>query len=314
MAKYLDWNGVQHLVTKVKSEISAGDAKSIKKVYFDIDGRKIKFFKDETTLNTNTGDFEVTIPRDVDISNLLEKLVGATDGNIIVANSDGTIKDGGKKISDLATKSELNELSNTKIGDISNLDTTHKTSIVGAINEIEASIDALQRGSYDDSELRGYIGTLGSLTTNTKDNLVNAINELDTDKADKASTLVGYGIGDAYTKTETDLKIAQEISNVSHLKREIKDELPDVDEANEHTIYMISKRGGSGNQNYDEYMLINGGFEKIGDSAVILTDYALKSEVATAKSEATQESKNYVDEKLGEITSIDTSEIDDIFK
>lgn len=49
---------------------------------------------------------------------------------------------------------------------------------------------------------------------------------------------------------------------------------------------MVSKDNGSGNQQYDEYMLINGVFEKIGDSAVDLTNYATKTEVSTAKSEA----------------------------
>lgn len=312
MAKYLDWNGVQHLVNKVKGEISSVDEKSLKKVYFDVDGRKLKFFKDATASNSNSGDFEVTIPRDVDISNLLEKLVGATDGNIIVANSDGTIKDSGTKISDLAIKNDVNTVSE-KIGDISTLTTTNKDSIVDAINEIESSVDALQKGSYDDSELRGYIGTVGNLTTDTKDSLVNAVNELEREKADKSTTLSGYGINDAYTKLEADSKIAQEIANISHLKREIKDDLPEVDSADEHTIYMVAKDDGSGEQKYDEFMLINGEFEKIGDSAVILTDYALKTEVSTAKSEAIQESQNYIDEKLGEITAIDTSEIDSMF-
>lgn len=49
---------------------------------------------------------------------------------------------------------------------------------------------------------------------------------------------------------------------------------------------MVSKEDGSGNQLYDEYMLINGAFEKIGDSRVDLTDYATKTEVSTAKEEA----------------------------
>lgn len=107
-------------------------------------------------------------------------------------------------------------------------------------------------------------------------------------KANKATTLAGYGISDAYTKGETDSAIATAVANAGHLKRTIVEALPDVGEADEHTIYMVGDGEGEGNQKYEEFMLVNGAFEKIGDSAVDLTDYALKTEVATAKQEAIQ--------------------------
>lgn len=106
-------------------------------------------------------------------------------------------------------------------------------------------------------------------------------------KADKANTLAGYGITDAYTKGEADSKIAQAVANAEHLKREIVEELPEVGSADEHTIYMVGDgTGEEENQKYEEFMLINGAFEKIGDSAVDLTNYALKTEVDAAKQEA----------------------------
>lgn len=57
---------------------------------------------------------------------------------------------------------------------------------------------------------------------------------------------------------------------------------------------MVPKSGASGNNTYDEYFLVVTGqsgsqtkkFEKIGDSAVDLTNYATKSYVDTAKSSA----------------------------
>ena len=121
----------------------------------------------------------------------------------------------------------------------------------------------------------------GQVTTNKND-----IANLKSGKADKATTLSGYGITDAYTKSQTDSAIATAIANADHLKREIVESLPVTGSADEHTIYMVAKESGSGEQQYDEYMLINGEFEKVGDSAVDLTNYATKTEVATAKSEA----------------------------
>lgn len=129
----------------------------------------------------------------------------------------------------------------------------------------------------------------GQVTTNKND-----IAGLKNSKANKATTLSGYGIADAYTKTQTTAEINKAVANAGHLKRTIVTQLPAVESADEHTIYMVAKNSGSGNNVYDEYFLIVTGqvgsqtkkFEKIGDSAVDLTNYATKNEVATAKQEA----------------------------
>lgn len=102
-------------------------------------------------------------------------------------------------------------------------------------------------------------------------------------KANKATTLAGYGITDAYTKGEADSAIAQAVANADHLKREIVEELPDAGSADENTIYMVGDgTGEEENQKYEEFMLINGVFEKIGDSAVDLTGYATETFVTNA--------------------------------
>lgn len=104
-------------------------------------------------------------------------------------------------------------------------------------------------------------------------------------KADKATTLAGYGIADAYTKEAADTAIASAIAKADHLKRAIVDALPAVDEADANTIYMVPV-----DDHYDEYILVVASevkkFEKIGDSKVDLSDYATKDEVATAKQAA----------------------------
>ena len=135
---------------------------------------------------------------------------------------------------------------------------------------------------------KAYTDTLanGAVKTNTTD-----IAKLKTDKANKATTLAGYGIADAYTKTQTDSAIATAVANAGHLTREIVTTLPNAANARENVIYMVPKAGGgTGYQKYNEYMLINGALEKIGDTEVDLTDYAktadVISKVAAAKSEA----------------------------
>ena len=115
-------------------------------------------------------------------------------------------------------------------------------------------------------------------------------------KANSATTLAGYGITDAYTSSQTDTKIAAAVAAAPHLKRTIVEQLPEVEEADENTIYMVGTGAGSEDSAYEEYMLINGAFERIGSSDVDLTNYATKEyadqaeadAISTAATDATQ--------------------------
>lgn len=124
------------------------------------------------------------------------------------------------------------------------------------------------------------------------------ITALQSGKADKSTTLAGYGITDAYTSEQTDSAIATAVANADHLKREIVESLPEVELADENTIYMVGTGAGTEDSVYEEYMLINGGFEKIGSSEVDLTNYALKTYVDQAKDEAISTSGTNTDAKI----------------
>ena len=124
------------------------------------------------------------------------------------------------------------------------------------------------------------------------------ITALQSGKADKSTTLAGYGITDAYTSEQTDSAIATAVANADHLKREIVESLPEIELADENTIYMVGTGAGTEDSVYEEYMLINGGFEKIGSSEVDLTNYALKTYVDQAKAEAISTSGTNTDAKI----------------
>lgn len=181
--------------------------------------------------------------------------------------------------------------------------TTYDEKIKELIDSKDASI-LQQSKSYSDSladnyDPAGQAATLvealenGQVATNKND-----IATLKTGKADKATTLDGYGITDAYTKSQTDSAISAAVANADHLKREIVEDLPDVGEADENTIYMVGSGTGSQNSVYEEYMLINGGFEKIGSSQVDLTNYALKTYVDQAESDAVATAGTNADSKI----------------
>lgn len=111
------------------------------------------------------------------------------------------------------------------VGNLENLTTDEKSTIVGAINEVDSHTDTNTTN----------IGTMASLTTDAKDNLVNAINEVDshTDTntsnigtmssltTDEKNTLVGaINEVDSHTDTNT-----QNIGSMSNLTTDNKNTL-----------------------------------------------------------------------------------------
>ena len=107
---------------------------------------------------------------------------------------------------------------------------------------------------------------------------------------------------EVYKKGETDSKIAAAVAGASHLKRSIVDALPDAGEADENTIYMVAKEGEPGEQDgYNEYFVIEGAWEKIGDTVVDLTEYAKTSEVTSAIGAAKTELQGNIDKKVDKV-------------
>lgn len=172
---------------------------------------------------------------------------------------------------------------------------------IGVINGGEAMdgsiLNAIKQANDYTDELAS-----GQVATNTTD-----IASLKSGKADKATTLAGYGITDAYTSTQTDSAIATAVANAGHLKRTIVDELPSTSAGDTNTIYMLKLTDGSGDQNYDEYMFINGAYEKVGDTKADLTDYAKTTYVDTQDAATLSSAKSYADSKVAALDKTDTA-------
>ena len=81
------------------------------------------------------------------------------------------------------------------------------------------------------------------------------------------------------------------------------DALPDAGEADENTIYMVAKEGEPGEQDgYNEYFVIEGAWEKIGDTVVDLTEYAKTTEVTSAIGAAKTELQGNIDKKVDKVS------------
>lgn len=92
-----------------------------------------------------------------------------------------------------------------------------------------------------------------------------------------------------YTKTETDTLIKTAITNADHLKRKIVTATGEIDlnakDADQY-IYMVPNGLQHDDDKYDEYIVIEGKLEKVGDWEVDLTGYYTKVEVDDKIAEA----------------------------
>lgn len=132
---------------------------------------------------------------------------------------------------------------------------------------IDGKVDKVTGKGLSTNDFTDALATkLGALPTNS--DLQTALDGKTTLSAVQA---LGY---------QTASDVATAIANANKLSKAIVASLPAVAEADANTIYLVLKSpaGDSGNI-YNEYLLINGAFELIGDTRVDLTGYATESSV-----------------------------------
>lgn len=127
-------------------------------------------------------------------------------------------------------------------------------------------------------------GLQAAVATNTQ-NITNLTNL----KADKATTLAGYGIQDAYTKEETEGKIAE----AGHAKFKKVDAIPDAATAESNVLYLV---WNTETRYYDIYAKIDNAVVRLGDVSVNLDAYSTTEAMNTAIADAV---KNKVDKVEG---------------
>ena len=69
----------------------------------------------------------------------------------------------------------------------------------------------------------------------------------------------------------TQTYVGQQIAAAGHITKTIVTTLPTISNAKDNVIYMIKKTNGQSNNLYDEYMLIDGALEKVGDTETKLS-------------------------------------------
>lgn len=135
-------------------------------------------------------------------------------------------------------------------------------------------------GNYNDLTNKPTIPTVPtklSSFTNDTEFITKTVNNLDN----------YYKKSDTYTKTE----VNNLINGISTMNVSVVSSLPTTGSTT--TIYLVAKSTSTTQNIYDEYLYVNNKWEKVGDTQIDLSGYALSSDIPTKTSELTNDS-NFV--------------------
>lgn len=128
------------------------------------------------------------------------------------------------------------------------------------------TVDATGHVSAVTAVAKGDITALGIPSTNTTYNDATQGTHGLMSTADKKK-LDAFGEASTYASKTY---VGQQISAAGHIKKSIVETLPAVADAQDNIIYMVKKTTPDGSNLYDEYMLISGALEKIGDTKTVI--------------------------------------------
>lgn len=159
----------------ITGKISDAVAKTFKAV--SIDGFTLKFYTVEKPVADTSPAFTIDLP-ETDISGLISKIQNATAGDVVIANADGTVADGGVKLADLAKSADVTKEIGTAKDTLQEQITLNKNvldKLDGAVT-VDGSVKKQIKDASD--ALDAKIGTLEDLTTTNKGNIVEALEEV----------------------------------------------------------------------------------------------------------------------------------------
>lgn len=144
----------------------------------------------------------------------------------------------------------------------------HPSYTAAAAGLYKVTVDASGHVSATTAVAKSDITALGIPSTNTTYGAASQSANGLMSAADKKK-LDGFGAASSYA---TMTYVGQQISAAGHISKSIVQTLPAVKDAKDNVIYMIKKATPDGSNLYDEYMLISGALEKIGDTKTVIDE------------------------------------------
>lgn len=175
--------------------------------------------------------------------------------------------------------------------------------VAANIESVSKTVDSLDqtlnsKGGLVDQvgDLKTQVGTAANEAGSGATGLYAEIDRIDGELANKPNA-------DDVTR-----EIAEAVAGANHLKREIVEQLPPIEDADQNTIYMIPSGLQEDDNKYYEWILINGIFERVGSWEVNLSNYATKADINTL-TETVNSNKSEIDTSISDLQGQITSEV-----
>lgn len=213
--KYISLDNFNLYDELIKNYINVNDAKSIKTV--SIDGNTLKFWNVSEPVGTTEPVYTIELP-EPDLNALMSKVSSATDGNIGTFEN-GSMVDSGVAISDVATKTYVDETVAQKV-----LETSHMTkqivTTVPTASEAKENViyllkveDAEGADKYEEYMLiSGQVVMIGDTSTDLTDYYTKEQTQSIIDQAEEDA--VATAAADATTKANQALEDSKDYTNV----------------------------------------------------------------------------------------------------
>lgn len=150
------------------------------------------------------------------------------------------------------------------------------------LRSLKALAERIDRDFARKAELEALDSKVNQLTaTGGEPNVITGIKvngavQAVTDKVVDIAMPVKVSELDNDSKFQTEQQVAAAVAGAGHLKRRIVDSADAIDTAADDAgqyIYMVAKDGGKSGDMYDEYMVMDGAVERVGDWSVDLSGY-----------------------------------------
>lgn len=214
--------------------------------------------------------------------------VGSSTGTYFYGENVVVVADGSATLYLIQPDKTLKEVGAVPVGDGKSIEIVDgKIAIKGfGTAEVGAQLTIGNNGevTWVKPDTSTVSGLQAAVATNTQ-NITNLTNV----KADKATTLAGYGITDAYTKEETESKIAK----AGHATFKKVDAIPDAATAESNVLYLV---WNTETRYYDIYAKIDNAVVRLDDVSVNLDAYSTTEAMNAAIADAV---KNKVDKVEG---------------
>lgn len=265
MGQFLTKNGLSHVWLTLKSKLNAKVDK--------VEGKQLSS-NDYTTVEKNklAGLSNYSHPtsagnKHIPAGGAAGKILGwASDGTAQwVDDKDTTYGDATQSAHGLMTAADKTKLDGIAAGANKYI---HPSYTAAAAGLYKVTVDASGHVSATTAVAKSDITALGIPSTNTTYSAATQSANGLMNAADKKK-LDGFGAASSYA---TMTYVGQQISAAGHISKSIVETLPAVKDAKDNIIYMIKKATPDGSNLYDEYMLISGALEKIGDTKTVIDE------------------------------------------